>query len=85
VRSLSVTLTPFSTASKAEPPFISTFHASAFAAMPWFQVDITIGPFTLSSKATPINSDACDGLTRLIAAPANPNFMKSRRFVPIAF
>src|SRR5258708_7080111 len=46
--SFSEFITPFSTASSALPRADKTFHASAFASTPCFQVEITNGLFSPS-------------------------------------
>src|SRR6187431_2735348 len=53
LRSASVFMTPFSTASMALPPAERTFHASAFAASPWYHVEMTTGLTPFPGKENP--------------------------------
>ena len=50
VKSASVTITPFSTASSTDPPSDKTFQAPSLAARPCSQVESTIGPFAFPEK-----------------------------------
>src|SRR5207253_7920728 len=74
------TRTPASTASRARPPALKTFHASAFAATPKFQVERTIGFSTLPVLVLPIAlpKRLVNGRT---AAPMAEYFRRLRREV----
>ena len=76
VKSLSVTATPFCTASKALPPDERIDHAPAFASIPWFHVLRTRGNLPPKALDEMFSAMVLKGVS-VTPALARPKFLRN--------